>query len=100
MQGRRQFFFSLGALTFTTYYKQLYAVAIYNLQKQMPKFGGASAPLSTHLSTALKWEPQKVCTFTVLLSTYYEVKILIIAKPVQAALLYTAAILGPNIATI
>ena len=73
--------------TFTTHYKQLYAVAIYNLEKQMQKFGGASAPLSTHLSAALKWEPQKVCTFTVLLSTYYEVKILIIAKTVQAALL-------------
>ena len=51
-------FFSLGVLTFTTHHKQLCAVATcYLLQIQMPQFGGASAPPSTHLSTALhRWK--------------------------------------------
>ena len=42
--------FSLGVLTFTTHHRQLYAISF---KYKWQKFGGASAPPSTHLSTAL-----------------------------------------------
>ena len=44
--------FSLGVLTFTTH-KQLLCALCYILYIEMPKFGGASALPSTHLSMAL-----------------------------------------------
>ena len=52
-------FFSLGVLTFSTHINDIISSCVlctmwYILHIQMPKIWGASAPPSTHLSTALE----------------------------------------------